>query len=52
MPPCTVTRPTPSISDSFGWSKVSAASDTVAMGSRSEVSAMVRMGASAGFTFA
>ena len=50
-PPCTVTFPTPSICDSFGCSSVSAASLTRSIVSASEVSAMVRIGASAGFTF-
>ena len=45
--PCTVTRPTPLISDSFGCNIVSAASDIVSTGRVSEVSANVRIGASA-----
>ena len=52
MPPCTVTRPTPEISASLGCSNVSAASLMRSSGTLSEVNAIVRIGASAGFTLA
>jgi hypothetical protein len=47
-----VTRPTPSSSESFGCNNVSAASLIKSIGIESDVSAKVRMGASAGFTLA
>ena len=52
MFPSTETRPTPEISESLGCSSVSAASLTRSIVMASENSASVRIGASAGFTFA
>ena len=51
MLPCTLTLPTPSISDSFGCNNVSAASETRSSVMASDVSASDMIGASAGFTF-
>ncbi len=51
MLPCTVTRPTPETWLSRGLSSVSARSDNLSMERPVEVSAMVRIGGSDGFTF-
>jgi hypothetical protein len=49
-PPPMLTRPTPESSAIFCTSRVSARSSTCGIGSESEVSASVRIGASAGLT--
>jgi hypothetical protein len=49
-PPLSVTSPTPGSCEIFGTRRVSARSWTVDSGSVSDVSASVRIGASAGFT--